>query len=250
MSEETTQLPEEINNQLVLIVGESGSGKSRSLKNIPNQERWVHLNTETGKRLPFKNKFISVNVTDPYQVFDYFDECIANPDEVDGIILDSLTFWFEMFVNLYIHGSADSRAAWGQYFQNFVTLRSKIAQFGKPVIIIAHSKAEYDEASQKMRVSVPCQGALKGTGVEASFSVVVACKKETIKDLEKYGSKMLQITERERMLGFKHVFQTKLTKTTTGERIRGPEDLFEDSETFIDNDAYLLLQHLSAYYAD
>ena len=38
----------EINNQLVLIVGESGSGKSRSLKNIPNQERWMYFNTETG----------------------------------------------------------------------------------------------------------------------------------------------------------------------------------------------------------
>jgi len=240
----------EINNQLVLIVGESGSGKSRSLKNIPNQERWMYFNTETGKRLPFKNKFREVVITDAFQLLDYMQECVNNRDEIDGVIIDSLTFWFEMYVNQYVTGAADGRAAWGMYFQNFVTLRNLIAQLQKPCLILAHTKEEYDETSKKWRRSVPCQGSLKSNGVEASFSVVVACKKETIKDLEKYGSKLLQITDRERMLGFKHVFQTKLTASTTGERIRGPEDLFEDSETFIDNDAYALLQHLSAYYGD
>lgn len=189
-------------------------------------------------------------ITDAMELLDYLQECVDNRDEIDGIIIDSVTFWFEMFVNQYINGAADGRAAWGQYFQNFVSLRTLIARFGKPTVVLAHTKVEYDEQAKRMRSSVPCQGQLKSNGVEASFSVVVACKKETIKELEKYGSKMLQITDRERMLGFKHVFQTKLTASTTGERIRGPEDLFEDSETFIDNDAYALLQHLSAYYAD
>ena len=240
----------EINNQLVLVVGESGSGKSRSLKNIPNQKRWVYFNTETGKRLPFKNEFQQVVVTDAYQLLAFLQECVDNRDDIDGVIIDSLTFWFEMYVNQYVNGASDGRAAWGQYFQNFVSLRTLIAQFGKPTIILAHTKQEYDEVSKKWKSAVPCQGQLKSNGVEASFSVVIACKKETVKELEKYGSKMLDITDRERMLGFKHVYQTKLTASTTGERIRGPEDLFEDSETFIDNDAYKLLQHLSAYYGD
>ena len=46
------------NDQLLMICGYSGTGKSRSLKNIRNQEKWLYLNCEAGKRLPFKNNFI------------------------------------------------------------------------------------------------------------------------------------------------------------------------------------------------
>ena len=56
------------NDQLVLICGTSASGKSASLRNIRNQERWLFMNTEAGKRLPFKNNFRSARVDDPMQV--------------------------------------------------------------------------------------------------------------------------------------------------------------------------------------
>ena len=65
MSEEE---PGEFNDQLVLICGISGTGKSASLRNITNQENWLYLNTEAGKRLPFRNKFRDggYRITDPY----------------------------------------------------------------------------------------------------------------------------------------------------------------------------------------
>ena len=85
------------NDQLVLICGTSASGKSASLRNIRNQDRWLYMNTEAGKRLPFKNKFRSARVDDPYQVLEAFDYAIAHPDDVDGIIVDSLTFLMEMY---------------------------------------------------------------------------------------------------------------------------------------------------------
>ena len=59
---------------------------------------------------------------------------------------------------------------------------------------------------------------------------------------------MLVFTDDDKELGFKHVFQTRTTAKTTGERIRGPMGMFERSETFIDNDCQLLLDHLTAFY--
>lgn len=41
----------ETNDQLILVSGFSGTGKSASLRNIRNQEKWLYLNTEAGKRL-------------------------------------------------------------------------------------------------------------------------------------------------------------------------------------------------------
>ena len=86
------------------------------------------------------------------------------------------------------------------------------------------------------------------TGREAYFSCVVAAKKVPIKELESYGSDLLEITEEDRLLGFKHVFQTKLTKDTTHERIRSPMGMFTTSQTFMDNDCQKLLNHLHQYY--
>ena len=57
-----------VNDHLVMISGESASGKSASLRNIPNQSRWMYLNAEAGKKLPFKNNFHEIIVTDPYHV--------------------------------------------------------------------------------------------------------------------------------------------------------------------------------------
>jgi site-specific recombinase XerC len=89
---------------------------------------------------------------------------------------------------------------------------------------------------------------LKGNGVEAYFSTVVAAKKVDLKTLEAYKSDLLTITEEDRELGYKHVFQTRPTKTTTGERIRSPMGMFSRAQTFMDNDCQLLLDHLHEFY--
>jgi hypothetical protein len=51
------------------------------------------------------------------------------------------------------------------------------------------------------------------------------------------------------MLEYKYVFQTKITKETINERIRGPLGLFSIPESFINNDAQLLLNRLHTYYS-
>lgn len=242
-------MDEKINEQLVLISGESASGKSASLRQIPNQERWMYLNCESGKRLPFRNGYKTYKITDPYQVYEGFDHATANPKDWDGIIVDTVTFLMDMYESTYIIGSANSQKAWGDYAQFFKNLmQDKVVNFGKPVLILGHTRSELNETKHQMETAVPVKGSLRNNGVEAYFSTVVSTKKVPIVELEKYGSKLLTITEEERELGFKHVFQTRLTKQTVGERIRSPMGMFSKEETYIDNDAWSLLGHLHQYY--
>ena len=246
-------MSEIINDQLVLIVGESTSGKSASLRNLgegdpEKQKRWMYLNCEAGKRLPFRNKFDSYTVTDPYQIFEGFDVIQGNA-AYDGIIVDTLTFLMDMYESNYVLGSANTMAGWSNYQQYFKQLmQDKVAKCDKAVLFLAHTREDLDEKKMEMKSSVPIKGALKNNGIEAYFSTVVAAKKVSIKELEKYGSDLLTITDMERELGYKHVFQTQITKTTTGERIRSPMGMFTPAQTYMDNDAALLLKHLHDYY--
>lgn len=242
-------LPTEFNNQMILIGGLSGKGKSASLRNIKNQERWVYLNAEAGKRLPFKNKFIDKRISDPYEVHDYVDECIENKEHVDGIILDSVTFLMDMYETLYIRNATNGQKAWGDFAHFFKELfQVKLVKFGKPVIIIAHVLSTLDEQAMEMKTSVPIKGALKNNGVEAYFSTVVEATTMSLKELEPYKSKLLNINEEEEEIGFKYVFQTRLTKNSIGKRIRSPMGLFNKDQTYIDNDTQILLDHLHDFY--
>lgn len=239
----------EVNDQLVLVVGFSATGKSASLRNIRNQEKWLYLNTEAGKRLPFRNKLDSKRIDDPYQIHEAFDYATENPTVYDGLIVDSLTFLMDMFETQYVLNSSNTMQAWGNFSQFFkVLMQEKVVRFAKPVVITAHVKDELDEKAMDMKTSVPIKGSLKNNGVEAYFSTVVAAKKMAIKDLASYDSNLLHISEEDKELGYKHVFQTRPTKTTIGEKIRSPMGLFEKSQTFMDNDVQLLLDHLRAFY--
>lgn len=240
----------EQNDQLVFVVGYSTTGKSASLRNLQNQDKWIYLNCESGKKLPFKNSFNTRIITDPYEVYTYFEECINNADHVKGIIIDSLTFLMDMFESKYVINSSNTMKSWSDYQQFFKTLMQEyVPKFRKPVIIIAHVKDELDERNMEMKTSIPIKGALKNNGVEAYASTVVAAKRVTIKELEQYGNKMLEISDDERELGFKNVFQTRLTKGTIGERIRSPMGMFDRSQTYIDNDCQKLIEHLKQYYS-
>ena len=239
------------NDQLIAVVGYSSTGKSASLRNIKNQDRWVYLNCESGKRLPFKNKFNRITITDPMEIHAYFQEAIDNHDDVDGIIVDSLTFLMEMYESQYVLRAANTMKSWGDYQQYFKTLMQELVpQFGKPVIFTAHVKDETDEKTLDIRTFIPVKGALKGVGIEAYFSCIVSCKRLPLKDLKDYTNDLLPITADDEIQGYKHVFQTQLTKKTVGERIRGPMGLFTRAQTYIDNDCQLVLDKLHEFYAD
>lgn len=242
-------VPAVTNDQLILVGGQSAGGKSASLRNIRNQSRWAYFNAEAGKRLPFRNDFQNIRIDEPYQVWGGFDEMIENPNLTDGAIIDSSTFLMDMFESQYVLNSTNSQKAWGDYAQFWkVLLQEKVVRYGKPVIIIAHVREELDEATHSMKTSVPVKGSLKNNGIEAYFSTVVEALKVPLKELEPFKNDMLTITEDEEELGFKYVFQTRLTKATTGKRIRSPMGMFSKAETYIDNDCQVLLDHLTQFY--
>lgn len=238
------------NDQLVLVAGLSGAGKSASLRNLRNKERWVYINAESGKRLPFKNSFINRVITDPMDVIDIFDDIIENYiDDIDGIIIDSITFLMDMVETQYVLNAANTMKAWADYNQFFkVIMQQKVPAFGKPVLILAHVKDELDEQSMELKTAVPIKGALKNQGIEAYFSTVVMAQKIRLTELADMDQKLLQTSEEERELGFQHTFQTRVTKKTTGTRIRSPMGMFNKNQTYIANDCQLLLDHLNEFY--
>lgn len=237
------------NDQLVLIAGESGSGKSASLMNLPDHSKVMYLNCEAGKRPPFRNQFQSFTITDPFQVLEAFDFARGNPS-VNIIVIDTLTFLMDMFESKYVLTSANTMQAWGQYAQFFKTLmQEKVASSDKSVIFLAHTRSDLDEKAMEMKTAVPVKGSLKNNGIEAYFSTVVATKKISVKDLVNFANPLLHVSPQEEVVGYKHVFQTQITKQTIGERIRAPMGMFSTAETYVDNDAGALLSHLQAYYA-
>ena len=240
------------NDQLILIAGESGSGKSASLMKLRNQDRVLYLNCEAGKRLPFRNKFDAKVITDPYQVHEAFEYTMpGNPGHAlyDVIVIDTLTFLMDMFESQYIVGAANTMQGWSNYQQYYKKLmQDYVAKSDKKVIILAHTREDLDEKAMEYKTSVPIKGALKNNGIEAYFSTVVATKKVALKDLEKSDPKLLTITPDDEIVGYKYVFQTRLTAKTKGERIRSPIGMFEPNQTYIDNDAQMLLDHLAEFY--
>lgn len=238
------------NDHLVLLCGKSATGKSASLMGLENQEGVMYLNCEAGKRLPFKAKFKQYTITDPHQVIEAFDAAEAMP-EVHTVVVDSLTYLLDMYESVYVNGSANGMQAWGQFAQYYKNLmQQNVAKSSKNVIFTAHTLDTLNESEMLMETKVPVKGALKNNGIESYFSVVIASKKVPLKALKEYSSELLTITPEEEALGFKYVFQTKITKETVNERLRGPLGLFTTKETFIDNNMQLVLNRLKEYYAE
>jgi hypothetical protein len=237
-----------INDNLILLGGKSATGKSASLMGLNNPEGVIYLNCEAGKKLPFRNKFMEVVVTDPTQVYQAFDEA-ETMEHVHTIVVDSLTFLMEMFESVYVVNSANTMAAWGSYAQFYKNLMQQyVAKSTKNVIFIAHTADTLNEGEMVMETKVPVKGSLKGVGLESFFSVVIASKKVPLKALKDYHNDMLVITEEEQALGFKYVFQLKITKESVNERLRGPIGLFSTQETYTDNNMQLILDRLHRYY--
>lgn len=238
----------QVNDHLILLGGKSATGKSASLMNLKNPEGVMYLNCEAGKRLPFKAKFKQYVITDPLQVNEAFDAA-EGMDEVHTIVVDSLTYLMDMYESVYVINSTNTMQAWGQFAQYFKTLmQHHVASSTKNVIFIAHTLDTLNESEMLMETKVPVKGSIKNNGVESYFSVVIASKKVPLKMLKDYTSDLLVITPEEQALGFKYVFQTKLTKETVNERLRGPLGMFENNETFTDNNMQLIFDRLHEYY--
>ena len=238
------------NDHLVLLCGKSATGKSTSLMGMDKPEGVMYLNCEAGKKLPFKAKFKQYTIIDPHQVYEAFTAAEGMP-EIHTIVIDSLTYLLDMYDSLYIYNSPNGQKAWGDFFQYFKALMQQyVAKSTKNIVFTAHTSDTLNEGEMVMETKVPVKGALKNNGIESYFTVVMASKKVPLKTLKDYGSPMLTITPEEEALGYKYVFQTKLTKETVNERLRGPLGLFDTKETYVDNNLQQILNRLHEYYTE
>jgi hypothetical protein len=66
--------------------------------------------------------------------------------------------------------------------------------------------------------------------------------------VEPFQNPLLNVSDDDKERGVKYVFQTRMTKESSGEKIRSPQDMWSKSETFIDNNAQYVLDRLTDYY--
>jgi len=238
-----------INRNLIFVTGKSATGKSTSLMNLKDPQGVMYLNCESGKELPFKDQFQKGIVVNPNQVPSAIDQAETMKD-VHTVVVDSVSFLMDMFESKLVLPAANTMKAWGEYAQFFKTLmQHHVAESSKNIIMTAHTMDVYNESEMIMETMVKVKGSLMNQGLESYFCNVISSKKVPLKTLDKYDNPLLVITEDEEIQGFKYVFQTKLTKETVNERIRAPIGMFENKETFIDNDTQLVIDRLHKYYA-
>jgi hypothetical protein len=237
-----------VNDNLAMIVGETGTGKSMSLMGMRHDPGILYLNCESGKKLPFKDKFLKVTITDPMDIYAAFEDA-EEMDDIHTIVIDTATYMMNMFESVHVIGSDNTMQQWGAYAQFWKNLMQYyVAKSSKNVIILAHTSEVYDKEEMVNKVVVPVKGSLAKEGLESYFSFLIATKKVLIKDLKGFENEFLHITEEEEELGYKHVFQTRLTKATINERIRGPFGMWDRNETYIDNNITYVLNRLHEYY--
>ena len=189
-----------MNDHLVLVSGKSSTGKSASLMFMDDPKGVMYLNTEAGKKLPFKSKFEEYTIIDPMQVTEAL-EAAEGMQHIHTIVIDSLTYLMDMYESVYVLTASNGMKAWGDYGQFFkILMQQKVTAFNKPTIFTAHLKDVLDEKNMEMKTFVPVKGALQNNGIEAYFSTVVAAKKVPIKELEKYQNDLLHISDEEREL--------------------------------------------------
>lgn len=237
------------NENLVLVGGKSATGKSACLRNIKIPTGVMYLNCENNKKLPFKSGFAEYTIIDPLQVYEAMDVAETKPD-IHTIIIDSSTYLMDMYETKYVLTSPNTMKAWGEYAQFWKRFMSHyVAKSTKNIIVTGHTMDIHNEKEMSIETMVKFKGSIMNTGVESYFSTVIATKKMTTVALEAYKSPMLTITPEEEALGFKYVFQVKLTKETVDERIRSSLGMWTTDETFIDNDIQNVLDRLHDYYS-
>lgn len=243
---------------LILITGKATTGKTYSLKDLPEQDKVLYLNLESAKRLPFPNKFKTEIITQPVSELVgegcYLRQAEAHPDKIKTVVIDSLTSLMELYETRYIKTATNTQQAWGTYSDFFINLINyevpRLIKVGINVIVIAHIADKYNENELAIETMIPLKGAIGKKGAEAYFENMVSTKKMKLKELEAYQNDLLHITEDDKELGFKHVFQTRLTKDTVNERLRENRDMWSKNETFIDNNITYVIDRLHAFYGD
>lgn len=228
-----------------MIVGSPSTGKTTSLQHLRNQENFIYLNFDR-KDLTFKGNFrAEKHISDPYDVLGYLDAIESNP-EVQGAVIDTLTFMMGLFERRVIDVAHDSRAAWGEYGRYYKDVMDRIKSGTKDYIILSHVNSIYNEESQSLEDRVPIKGAIGKLGCESDFSHILTTKLVKTRVLADRECALLSITDEDREDESKLVFQTRPFKSEAS-LSRAPIGFWERSELYIDNNINHVLDRIKEY---
>ncbi len=237
------------NNHIVMGLGKPNSGKSSSLRNLP-ADKTAYINFDS-KPVPFPMPFYkNIKIDNVDHVLAGLDS-LEKDDQVEYIVVDTITFMMEMFENQKVvpkAGTKEGMTAWSDYAQFYITFLHKIKNSSKKIIVFGHTADVFNETEAIIESKVPVKGAIGKRGVEADFTIILGNKKVQTSKLKGKDNDLLEITEFEEEDGFKYVFETRITKETMNEKIRSPMGLWSRDELYIDNDIVLVMNRITEYY--
>ena len=234
----------------ILVSGASATGKTTCFRNLRDQENIIYLNTEVGKELTFPHSFDYYQVTAVDDVATLIASAEQFP-EVHTIIVDSLTMLFDLWIQQRLRtvDMKNRQQMWGEFAPWVKNLFSgPIKNSTKNIILCSHTTHTVnDQKILEVSSIVPGQEMKKVT-LESLFDIVISTKKVPLVDLKKFANPMLTISELEQFLGYKYVFQTRSTDEDVKEKMRGPHNIWDFKESFLDNDLQLVLDKLEAHF--
>lgn len=233
------------NNYLFAICGEAGSGKSTGLDSIKNQKRWLYLNCETNKPLPFMHSFQEKTITNPLELKKWLIKGIAS-EKIDGIIIDTLTGWLSM-LEVQCNRKFDGYEVWNEYKKQILAIfQDCMVQCNKPVFFLSHTKQTTDMRG-RATIQIPVQGSLKDLKLENFFTNILYADVLTADDVEDYKNPYLYPDEDDEETFY--VYQTRKCANGMGANVRSTKGLWSKDETYIANNCQTIIDKMTALIA-
>ena len=232
------------NKKIACIMGPPSVGKSHSCMYLTNPEKWAYLNTDN-KPLPFKDSFaVNKFVTDPLEILDYV-AAIEADDNLQGGILDTLTFLMGLYETQYVIHAVNKHEAWGNYGNFYKDFIHSLKTSSKDWLIFAHETSEVNSQTGRLKSTIPIKGAVGKVGAEADFTTILTAKEIPIDELEDHENELLLLTPDEIEDGSKRVFVTRTNAEYVGDKTRSPNNLWRREELYIDNDVQQVIDRMN-----
>lgn len=188
------------------------------------------------------------NVTDTLAFLDAAESI----DQIEYIVIDTLTYMMDMFARQVVNTAADSRSAWGDYATFYEEVIQRLQMSKKNVIVLSHIKDMYNEKELITEQRVPVQGKIGGRGVEADFSTIVMTTTMPFDYFDGHDGKSkiedLNPSFEEELKGVKHVFMTMATRDSMGAPVRAYKGMWnKKSDLYLDNDVQILFDRIAEF---
>ena len=205
------------NRKVVLLGGPPGTGKTASLWDLIEKhgERLAYINLD-GKTagLPFDQSKVNEFITPA-------DSLEVNPgaryledrDDIDWVVVDTLSFWFDQIEKQHVIFSDDSRGNWGKVYateiQSLLHFANNVSK--KNWVFLTHTATDEEAVNFVKHTKATVKGATGKRGLEAYFDVVIF-------------TNVYETGNEENPLGYG--LQVKKTRDTLGFSVRSPMGMF------------------------